>query len=78
MSFDRLMIFFRLQTTSERPGHLLTLTTSLDNVKSEDFDCLIIPGGRSAEFLRLDENVRRIVSEMFASNKPICASGHGT
>ncbi len=41
------------------------------------FDCLILPGGRSAEFLRLDPTVTRIVREMFMSNKPICAIGHG-
>ena len=38
---------------------------------------MIIPGGRSAEFLRLDETVQRIVREMFVANKPVCAIGYG-
>jgi protease I len=37
------------------PAHFFTLNATLDEIKTTDFDCLILPGGRSAEFLRLNE-----------------------
>jgi putative intracellular protease/amidase len=37
----------------------------MDDINPNDIDCLILPGGRSAEFLRLDERVKKIVSTMF-------------
>jgi len=49
------------QTYTEKPGHLLHLTYNFDDVNPKDYDALIIPGGRSPEYLRLDKRVIRIV-----------------
>ena len=36
------------QTYSEKPGHNFALTASFDEVKPEEYDGLVIPGGRAA------------------------------
>jgi len=45
------------QTYSEKPGHNFTLNSSFDDIKASDFDALVIPGGRSPEYLRLNAKV---------------------
>src|SRR5580704_1952762 len=49
------------QTYSEKPGHNFTLNATFSEVTAENYDALVIPGGRAPEYLRLDEGVLRIV-----------------
>src|ERR1700678_1858473 len=49
------------QTYSEKPGHRFTLTASFADVRAEDYDALVLPGGRAPEYLRLDEAVLALV-----------------
>ena len=35
------------QTYSEKPGHNFTLNATFDEVRAEDYDALVIPGGRA-------------------------------
>jgi len=65
------------QTYSEKPGHNFTLNATFADVKTADYDALIIPGGRAPEYLRLDENVITLVRHFAESNKPIAAICHG-
>jgi protease I len=65
------------QTYSEKPGHNFALTATFDDVKPEDYDGLVIPGGRAPEYLRLDEGVLSIVRHFAESNKPIASICHG-
>lgn len=65
------------QTYSEKPGHHFTLNASFDEVYPEDYDALIIPGGRSPEYLRLHSEVIEIVQHFNDEKKPIAAIGHG-
>src|ERR1044071_4257273 len=43
------------QTYSEKPGHNFTLNASFDYLRPEDYEALLVPGGRATEYLRLDE-----------------------
>jgi protease I len=45
------------QTYSEKPGHNFTLNADFDAVHAEDYDALVIPGGRAPEYIRLDQRV---------------------
>ncbi len=45
------------QTYSEKPGHNFTLNASFAEVKAENYDALIIPGGRAPEYIRLNKKV---------------------
>jgi protease I len=65
------------QTYSEKPGHNFALTASFEEIEPEDYDALVIPGGRSPEYLRLNERVLAIVRHFAEANKPIASICHG-
>lgn len=65
------------QTYSEKPGHNFTLNGTFDAIKAEDFDALVVPGGRAPEYLRLNEKVLEMVRHFAKANKPIAAICHG-
>ena len=65
------------QTYSEKRGHNFTLNGTFDDVKAEDYDGLVIPGGRAPEYIRLNEKVLAMVRHFAQANKPIAAVCHG-
>ena len=65
------------QTYSENPGHNFVLNASFADIKGEDFDALLIPGGRAPEYLRLNSRVIELVKHFASANKPIAAVCHG-
>lgn len=65
------------QTYSEKPGHNFTLNATFEEIKAEDYDALVIPGGRAPEYIRLNERVLDIVRHFAGANKPIAAICHG-
>jgi protease I len=65
------------QTYTEKPGHNFALNASFADLKAEDYDALLIPGGRAPEYLRLDERVLNLVRHFVEADKPIAAVCHG-
>jgi protease I len=65
------------QTYSEKRGHNFALNATFDQVKPEDYDALVIPGGRAPEYLRLDAGVLAIVRHFAGAAKPIASICHG-
>ncbi|HTE25232.1 DJ-1/PfpI family protein [Flavitalea sp.] len=65
------------QTYSEKPGHLFKLNYNFDDVKVEDYDGLVVAGGRAPEYLRLNNRIIEIVKHFFKVNKPVAAICHG-
>jgi len=65
------------QTYSEKRGHDFALNATLDDVEAEEYDALVIPGGRAPEYIRLYENVLEIVRHFAQNEKPIAAVCHG-
>jgi protease I len=65
------------QTYSEKRGHDFTLNATFAEVMPEVYDALVIPGGRAPEYLRLNEEVLRLVRHFAEKNKPIAAICHG-
>lgn len=65
------------QTYSEKRGHNFALNGTFASVKAEEFDALVIPGGRAPEYLRLDAQVIALVQAFDAAGKPIAAICHG-
>ncbi len=65
------------QTYSEKPGHNFMLNATFSEVKPENYDALVLPGGRAPEYIRLDEKVLSIVQHFAKANKPIAAICHG-
>jgi protease I len=64
------------QTYSEKPGHNFQLNATFSAVKPEDYDALVIAGGRAPEYIRLNEQVLAIVRHFATANKPIAAICH--
>ena len=65
-------------TYSEKRGHNFTLNETFDDIDVDDYDALILPGGRAPEYLRLDNEVIEIVQNFNDENKPIAAICHGS
>jgi protease I len=53
------------------------LNASFAEIRVEDYDALVIPGGRAPEYLRLNPKVLEIVRHFFTANKPVAAVCHG-
>lgn len=65
------------QTYVELTGHRFQLNYNFDDVKVEDYDALVIPGGRAPEYLRLNPRVIEITKYFGEKNLPIAAICHG-
>ena len=65
------------QTYTEKPGHNFTLNATFAEIRAEDYDALVIPGGRAPEYIRLNPSVIEIVQHFAQANKPIAAVCHG-
>ncbi len=65
------------QTYSEKRGHDFALNATFEQVRPEDYDALVIPGGRAPEYIRLDPKVLAIVRHFAATAKPIASICHG-
>ena len=65
------------QTYSEKRGHNFALNATFSEVKPEDYDALVIPGGRAPEYIRLDAGALAIVRHFAAAGKPIASICHG-
>src|ERR1700723_2822495 len=64
------------QTYTEKRGHNFTLNATFADVGVEDYDGLVLPGGRAPEYLRLDAKVLEMVRHFAKENKPIAAICH--
>jgi len=65
------------QTYSEKRGHNFSLNATFEGTKPDDYDALVIPGGRAPEYLRLNPRVLEIVRHFATAKKPIAALCHG-
>lgn len=65
------------QTYSEKPGHNFAVNATFAEIRAENYDGLVIPGGRAPEYLRLDEQVLALVRHFAAAGKPIASICHG-
>ncbi len=65
------------QTYSEKPGHGFALNATFSQVQAEEYDALVVPGGRAPEYIRLNDRVLEMVQHFHEANKPIAAVCHG-
>lgn len=65
------------QTYSEKPGHNFTLNATFAEIKADDYQGLVLPGGRAPEYLRLNEDVLKLIRSFAESGRPIAAICHG-
>lgn len=65
------------QTYTEKRGHNFTLNATYADTKVDDYDALVIPGGRAPEQLSTDESVLDLIRAFVTADKPIAAVCHG-
>ena len=65
------------QTYTEKRGHNFPININWDNVNAQSYDGLVIPGGRSPEYLQLDQRVLAVVRHFAEAKKPLAATCHG-
>lgn len=65
------------QTYSEKRGHNFPINADFASVKPEEYDALVIPGGRAPEYLRMNPRVLEIVRHFDGAKKPIASICHG-
>lgn len=53
-----------LQTYSESRGHNFTLNATFNDVEADNYDGLIIPGGRAPEYLAIDASIVDLVKNL--------------
>jgi protease I len=64
------------QTYTEKVGHNFLLNATFDQIKPEDYDALLIPGGRAPEYIRMNARVIEIVRYFMKENRPVAAICH--
>ena len=65
------------QTYSEKRGHNFALNKDFDEVDFDDYEGLFITGGRSPEYIRLNNKVITLVKMFMRSGKPVASICHG-
>jgi protease I len=65
------------QTYTEKRGHNFKLNATFSAIRAENYDALVIPGGRAPEYLRLNKDVLSIVRHFSETKKPIASICHG-
>lgn len=58
-------------------GYEVKVTKSLQDVRREDYDILILPGGSAPETVRKEKVALDIARYFFGKNKPVAAICHG-
>lgn len=69
--------FLGEQTYSEKPGHRFAINADFDTIKCADYDGLFLTGGRSPEYLRLNDRVIAITRYFMEHKLPVAAICHG-
>jgi protease I len=65
------------QTYLEERGHDFELNATFDDVDPEEYDALVVPGGRAPEYLRTYDAVLDYVRHFFEADKPVASLCHG-
>ena len=66
------------ETYTEKPGYRFGwVDKEFKEVNPEEYDGLVIPGGRAPEYIRLNPDLERIVRHFMDAKKPVAAICHG-
>ncbi|OMP08820.1 ThiJ/PfpI [Corchorus olitorius] len=65
------------QVCSEKRGHNLLITANWDDISVSDYDCVVVPGGRSPELLVMNQKAVGLVKEFAEKDRVIAGIGQG-
>jgi protease I len=60
-----------------KKGYEVEVNKALKDINSEDYDFLILPGGKAPEAIRKEQKALDIARDFFDKNKPVAAICHG-
>ena len=60
-------------TYTEKPGHCWDADIAFADVNPDDYVAAVIPGGRAPEYIRNNEDAKRIVRAFFDRQSPVAA-----
>jgi protease I len=63
--------------TQERPGYHLRAEVAFRDLRAADYAGMFVAGGRAPEYIRYDQDLRRVAREISAAGKPIACVCHG-
>ncbi|NJD98282.1 type 1 glutamine amidotransferase [Thermococcus sp. LS1] len=58
-------------------GYTVNVDLAFDEVDPDEFDALVLPGGKAPEIVRLNEKAVMITKRMFEKGKPVASVCHG-
>lgn len=61
---------------TEKPGYRIDADLAVDDVETEAYDALVLPGGRAPEYLRNIPRVLEIARHFMDGSKPVAATCH--
>jgi protease I len=57
-------------------GYPITVDTSVDQIRAEDFDGLVIPGGYAPDIMRRSQKLLQLTREIYQAGKPVAFICH--
>ena len=67
-----------METFTEKPAYRIESHVAFEEVKPEEYDGLISPGGRAPEYIRMNEHLKPILAHFFKAGKPVASICHGS
>jgi len=67
----------KMGTLTGKHGYTVEVDKLLDEVHADDYDLLLLPGGKAPAELRKQQAALEIARSFFAGNKPVAAICHG-
>jgi protease I len=67
----------RKGTIKGKHGYEVAVTKTLSEVRPDEYDILVLPGGRAPEAVRKQQKAVEIAEHFFQKNKPVSAICHG-
>jgi protease I len=64
------------KTYQGKRGYPLTVDTSVDQIRAQDFDGLVIPGGYAPDIMRRSQKLLQLTREIFQAGKPVAFICH--
>ncbi|WP_461867137.1 deglycase PfpI [Thermococcus sp.] len=58
-------------------GYSVKVDLAFSDVNPDEFDALVLPGGKAPERVRINENAVEIARKMFLDGKPVASICHG-
>ena len=67
----------QMATVTGKHGYQMPVDDVFSEVNPEEYDLLLIPGGKAPEEVRLNKDAIKIVDHFFSKNKPVGSICHG-